>query len=95
MKLMEMCGREEILLERETASPIIPKIPHERIDTSFINPSLKWDSMYRQRLVFIFTYNISTPKMLRGDERCLTISERRGNEVRDDLRSRKKLFSFT
>jgi hypothetical protein len=55
MKLMEMGGREEILLERETTSLIILEILPERIATSPINPSLKRDTMYRRRLVFIFT----------------------------------------
>jgi hypothetical protein len=38
IKLMEMGGREEILLERETTISIIPP---ESIATSLINPSLK------------------------------------------------------
>ena len=58
MKFMEMGGREEILLERETTSLIIQEILPEMIATSLINPSLKRDSMYRRRLVFIFTSNI-------------------------------------
>jgi hypothetical protein len=47
MKFMEMGGREEILLEKETTSLIIPKILPERIATSLINPSLKRDTKYR------------------------------------------------
>jgi hypothetical protein len=54
-KLMKMGGREEILLERETTSLIISKILPEMIATSFINLSLKRDTMYRWRLVVIFT----------------------------------------
>jgi hypothetical protein len=50
IELMEMDGREEILLERETISPII--LP-ESVDTSLINPSLKRATICRQRLIFI------------------------------------------
>jgi hypothetical protein len=44
---MEMGGREEIILERETASLIILKILPEVITTSSINPSLKRTTIYR------------------------------------------------
>jgi hypothetical protein len=44
IKLMEMGGRDEILLERETISLIIPP---ESVATSLINPSLKRDTIYR------------------------------------------------
>jgi hypothetical protein len=45
IKLMEMGGREEILLERETISPII--LP-ESVATSLINPSLKRATICRR-----------------------------------------------
>jgi hypothetical protein len=44
IKLMEMGGREEILLERETISLIILQ---ESVATSVINPSMKRDTIYR------------------------------------------------
>jgi hypothetical protein len=47
MKLMEMGGREKILLEREAASLIISEILPEMIATSSINPSLKRATIYR------------------------------------------------
>jgi hypothetical protein len=50
MKLMEMGGREEILLERETISLII--LP-ESVTTSLINPSLKRATICRRWLIFI------------------------------------------
>jgi hypothetical protein len=55
---MEMGGREEILLERETINLII--LP-ESVATSLINPSLKRDTIYRRRLIFIFTQKITAP----------------------------------
>jgi hypothetical protein len=42
MKLMEMGGREEILLERETISLFI--LP-ESVATSLISPSMKRDTI--------------------------------------------------
>jgi hypothetical protein len=39
---MEMGGREEILMERETNSPIIPP---ESVATNMINPSMKRDTI--------------------------------------------------
>jgi hypothetical protein len=50
MKLMEMGGREEILLERATISLIIM---HEGVTTSLINPSLEMDTICRRWLIFI------------------------------------------
>jgi hypothetical protein len=44
IKLMKMGGREEILLERETISPII--LP-ESVATRLINPSLKGATICR------------------------------------------------
>jgi hypothetical protein len=45
MKLMEMGGREEILLERETISPIILL---ESVATTLINPFLKRATICRR-----------------------------------------------
>jgi hypothetical protein len=53
MKLMKMGGREEILLERETAILMIPKILPEVIATSLINPSMKRVAIRRRWLIFI------------------------------------------
>jgi hypothetical protein len=53
MKLMEMDGREEILLGRISTTLIMQGILPEVISTSSINPSLKGDTICRQRLVFI------------------------------------------
>jgi hypothetical protein len=47
MKLMEMGGREEILLERISTILIIQGIMPEVIATSSINPSLKRTIIYR------------------------------------------------
>jgi hypothetical protein len=47
MKLMEMGGREEILLKREATIMIIQEISPKRIATSSINPSLKRDTICR------------------------------------------------
>jgi hypothetical protein len=58
IKLMRMGGREEILLERETISLIIPP---ESVATRLVNPSLKGATIHRRRLVFIFTYKITAP----------------------------------
>jgi hypothetical protein len=58
IKLMEMGGREKILLERETINLVI--LP-ESVSTSLINPSLKRDTIYRWRLIFIFTQKITAP----------------------------------
>jgi hypothetical protein len=44
IKLMEMGGREKIMLERET---IILIIPPKSVATSLINPSLKRDTIYK------------------------------------------------
>jgi hypothetical protein len=54
MKLMEMGGMEEILLERETTILTILKILPKGKYIRPINPSLKRDTMYKRRLVFIF-----------------------------------------
>jgi hypothetical protein len=53
MKLMEMGGREEIMLERISATLIIHRIFPEVIATSSINPSLKGATICRRRLIFI------------------------------------------
>jgi hypothetical protein len=66
---MEMGGREEIILERETASLIIPKILPEVITTSSINPSLKRTTIYRRWFIFICTKRSTSYIGLRGDER--------------------------
>jgi len=58
IKIMEMGGREEILLEKETISLII--LP-ESVATSMINPFMKRDTIYIRRLIFIFTQKITTP----------------------------------
>jgi hypothetical protein len=47
MKLMEMGGREEILLERISTTMIIHGIPPEVMATTLINPSLKRTIIYR------------------------------------------------
>jgi hypothetical protein len=66
IKLMKMGGREEILLEREIVSPIIsPK----SVATTLINPSLKGDSICRQRLIFIRAQRLTTYQGLRGNKR--------------------------
>jgi hypothetical protein len=43
IKLMEMSGREEILLKRETKILIILKLPPASIATHLIYPSLEWN----------------------------------------------------
>ena len=53
MKLMEMGGREEILLEIISATLIMQGILPEVIDTSLINPSLKGATICWRRLIFI------------------------------------------
>ena len=53
MKLMEMGGREEILLERISATVIMQGILPEVIATSLINQSLKGDTICRRKLIFI------------------------------------------
>jgi hypothetical protein len=58
IKLMEMGGREKILLERETISLIIPP---ESVATSLINPSLKRDTICKRQLFFIFAQHITAP----------------------------------
>jgi hypothetical protein len=50
INLMNMGGREEIMVEREIVGLII--LP-EIVATRLINPSLKWDTICRQRLIFI------------------------------------------
>jgi hypothetical protein len=47
MKLMEMGGREEILLERISATLIMQGILPEVTTPSSINPSLKGDTICR------------------------------------------------
>ena len=46
-KLMEMGGGEDILLQRESTSPIIQEILPEVITTSLINTSLNKSTIYR------------------------------------------------
>jgi hypothetical protein len=50
IKLMKMGGREEIVLERETISLIIPP---ESVAIRLINPSMKGGTICRIRLIFI------------------------------------------
>jgi hypothetical protein len=50
---MEMGGREEILLERETTSLIIHKIILEVITISSIKPSLKRTTIHRRWFIFM------------------------------------------
>jgi hypothetical protein len=47
IKLMEMGGREEILLKRETTISIVLELPLARIATSLVYPSLEWTSICR------------------------------------------------
>jgi hypothetical protein len=47
---MEMGGREEIMLERETISPIIPP---ESVATNLINPSMEMATICKRWLIFI------------------------------------------
>jgi hypothetical protein len=72
IKIMEMGGRKEILLGRETINTIIlPEsvatslimqgILPEMIATSSINPSLKGATIYSRRLVVILTHQIIAP----------------------------------
>jgi hypothetical protein len=49
MKLMEMGGREEILLERESINLIILL---EGVTTNLINPSLERDTICRRWIIF-------------------------------------------
>jgi hypothetical protein len=51
-KLMNMGGREEIMLERETINLIIPP---KSVATRLINPYLKGDTICRRRGIFIST----------------------------------------
>jgi hypothetical protein len=53
MKLMEMGGREEILLKGVSTITIILEILPERMATSSINPSLKRATTCRRWLNFI------------------------------------------
>jgi hypothetical protein len=64
IKLMKMGGREEILLERETISLIIPP---ESVATILINSSLKGDTICRQSLTFICTPRLTTCLGMRGN----------------------------
>jgi len=57
IKLMNMGGREEILLEQETMRLIIPA---KIVATRGINPYMKGDSICRIRLIFIYA-QILTP----------------------------------
>jgi hypothetical protein len=81
MKLMEMGGREEILLERISTTLIMQGILPEVIDTSLINPSLKGATICRRRIIFICTQRLIACRGLRGNERseeyCM-VSWRRG-----------------
>jgi hypothetical protein len=60
MKLMEMGGREEILLERISTTLIMQGIFLEVISTSSINPYLKGATIRRQRLIFICAQRLTT-----------------------------------
>jgi hypothetical protein len=53
MRLMEMGGREEILLEIISTTLIIQGIMLEVIATRSINPSLKRTIIYRRWFIFI------------------------------------------
>jgi hypothetical protein len=81
IKLMEMDGREEILLERISVTVIMQGILLEVIATSLINPSLKAATICRRRLIFIYAQRLTTCRGLRGNERlkeyCM-VSWRRG-----------------
>jgi hypothetical protein len=66
IKLMEMGGREEILLERETISLII--LP-ESVATSLINPSLKRATICRRRTrLHLHSENHCSLKAEKGQE---------------------------
>jgi hypothetical protein len=47
IKLMEMGGREEILLKRETTISIVLKLSSASIARSLIYPSLEWTGICR------------------------------------------------
>jgi hypothetical protein len=65
IKLMNMGGREEILLESETMRLIIlPKI----VATRGINPSMKGDTICRRSLIFIYAKILTPCRGLRGNE---------------------------
>ena len=65
IKLMNMGGREEILLESETMRLIIrPKI----VATRGINPSMKVNTICRRRLIFIYEKILTPCQGLRGNE---------------------------
>jgi hypothetical protein len=81
IKLMDMGGREEILLERISATVIMQGIFLEVISTSLINPSLKGDTICRRKLIFIYAQILIVCRGLRGNERSkeyYMISYRRG-----------------
>jgi hypothetical protein len=52
IKLMEMGGREEILLKRETTISIILELLLASIATKPVYPSLEWNRLW---LIFILT----------------------------------------
>jgi hypothetical protein len=89
-KIMNMGGRDEILLERKTTILMIPKISLEVTSTSLINPYLKRVSICRRWIIFIYAQRFNVCRRLRGDERlkedCM-VSRIRRPEVRDKLRS--------
>jgi hypothetical protein len=60
MKLMEMGEREEILLERISATLIIQGIMHEVIATISINTNLKTIIVYRQHFIFTLAQRSTT-----------------------------------
>jgi hypothetical protein len=86
MKIMEMGGGEEILLESLNILP-------EGVTTILINPSLKRDTICRCWLIFILINMIISswiPKIYERSQEDLMISLRRENEVGDKIRSRKR-----
>jgi hypothetical protein len=77
-KIMDMGGREEILMERESAILIIQEILLLVISTSPFNPSLNRTTLYRQWSIFIYAQRSTTFLRLRGDQ----ISEEDGMDSR-------------
>jgi hypothetical protein len=65
IKIMNMGGREEILLERETMRLIIPP---KIVVTRGINPTMKGDTICRRSLIFIYAQVLTACGGLRGNE---------------------------
>ena len=81
IKLMDMGGREKILLERISSIVIMQGILLEVRATSLINPSLKGATICRQNLIFIYAQRLTACRGLRGNERSeeyCTVSWRKG-----------------